>query len=80
MVRPEAGSVNRSEVFNQHCNSRCEMLTRMLAVFALVMTLSFASPGWSYDVALAESHAKLFAPVQGAGAGKVCNLFHQMPS
>jgi len=38
------------------------------------MAATLASPVWSYDAAMAESYAKLFAPVQGAGAGKGLHL------
>lgn len=41
------------------------MLTRLLTTISLVL----AGPAWSYDTAMAESYAKLFAPVKCAGAG-----------
>lgn len=50
------------------------MLTGVLTVLSLVMAVSLAAPAWSYDAAMAESYAKLFAPVQGAGAGKALHL------
>ena len=50
------------------------MLTRALTIFSLVVTVTLASPAWSYDAAMAESYAKLFASVQGAGAGKGLHL------
>ncbi len=46
------------------------MLTRLLTTISLVL----AGPAWSYDTAMAESYAKLFAPVKGAGAGKALHL------
>jgi rhodanese-related sulfurtransferase len=50
------------------------MLARVLKILSLVMAVTLASPVWSYDAAMAESYAKLFAPVQGAGAGKGLHL------
>ena len=50
------------------------MLARVLKILSLVMAATLASPVWSYDAAMAESYAKLFAPVQGAGAGKGLHL------
>lgn len=50
------------------------MLARVLIILSLVMAATLASPVWSYDAAMAESYAKLFAPVQGAGAGKGLHL------
>jgi hypothetical protein len=45
------------------------MLTRLLTTISLVLAMVLAGPAWSYDTAMAESYAKLFAPVKGAGAG-----------
>jgi len=50
------------------------MLTHPLTTISLVIALVLASPAWSYDTAMAESYAKLFAPVNGAGAGKAMHL------
>ena len=50
------------------------MLTRVLTITLLAVAAAFASPAWSYDNAMAESYAKLFAPVKGAGAGKALHL------
>jgi rhodanese-related sulfurtransferase len=50
------------------------MLTRLLATISLAVAVAFAGPVWSYDAAMAESYAKFFAPVKGAGAGKALHL------
>jgi rhodanese-related sulfurtransferase len=50
------------------------MSTRLLALISVVFALLCAAPAWSYDSAMAESYAKLFAPVKGAGAGKALHL------
>jgi len=50
------------------------MLTRILTTTLLAVAVAFAGPAWSYDTAMAESYAKLFAPVKGAGAGKALHL------
>jgi len=50
------------------------MLTHLATTFLLAITVAFAGPAWSYDAAMAESYAKLFAPVKGAGAGKALHL------
>lgn len=44
-----------------------------LLIGALV-TLLWAPQAWSYDAELAASYAQLFAPVQGAAAGKALHL------
>ena len=46
------------------------MLTRMLTTITLTIVVAIAGPAWSYDAAMAESYATLFAPVEGADAGK----------
>ena len=51
------------------------MISRLLTITLLAVTVALAGPAWSYDTAMAQSYAKLFAPVQGAGAGKA---LHQM--
>jgi hypothetical protein len=43
-------------------------------MFLLAITVAIAAPAWSYDEAMAESYAKLFAPVKGAGAGKALHM------
>ena len=50
------------------------MLKRLLLTMSLAIAVIFASPVWSYDVTMAESYAKLFAPVKGAGVGKAMHL------
>jgi len=50
------------------------MLTRLLTTTLLAVAVTFAGPAWSYDAAMAQSYAKLFAPVKGAGAGKALHL------
>jgi len=50
------------------------MLTHLATTFVLAISWAMAGPAWSYDTAMAESYAKLFAPVKGAGAGKALHL------
>lgn len=50
------------------------MLIRLLTTISIAVSLAFTSPAWSYDAAMAESYAALFAPVKGAGAGKALHL------
>jgi len=50
------------------------MMTRVLTITLLALVLTVAGPAWSYDSAMAESYAKLFAPVTGAEAGKALHL------
>ena len=50
------------------------MLMRAITNLALVTVMGFSGQAWSYDVALAESYAALFAPVKGAEAGKALHL------
>jgi len=52
------------------------MLTRLFAVVFLTIAVTVSGPAWSYDAAMAESYAKLFAPVKGSAAGKA---LHMMP-
>jgi len=46
------------------------MLTRLLTTISLAIVVAFAGPARSYDAAMAESYAMLFAPVKGVDAGK----------
>lgn len=50
------------------------MLMRILISMSLSISLAFPSLVWSYDAAMAQSYAKLFEPVKGAGAGKAMHL------
>ena len=50
------------------------MLTRLFTITLLAVAVTITGPSWSYDAAMAESYAKLFAPVKGAGAGKALHL------
>lgn len=50
------------------------MLTRVFTITVLALAVTVAGPAWSYDAAMAESYAQLFAPVKGAGAGKALHL------
>jgi rhodanese-related sulfurtransferase len=50
------------------------MLKRLLTTLSLAIAMGVAGPAWSYDAAMAQSYATLFAPVQGAGAGKGLHL------
>ena len=50
------------------------MLTRILTLVILAAAVVFATPAWSYDSELADSYAKLFAPVKGTKAGKALHL------
>ncbi|MEZ5540571.1 MAG: rhodanese-like domain-containing protein [Pseudomonadota bacterium] len=49
-------------------------MKRPLETLLLLLVTTFATPAWSYDKALAASYATLFAPVQGAAAGKALHL------
>ena len=51
-----------------------DMLKHLLATITLATAVTFAGPAWSYDAEMAASYAKLFAPVEGAGAGKALHL------
>ena len=50
------------------------MLARLLTITLLAVAVTIAGPAWPCDTAMAESYAKLFAPVKGAGAGKALYL------
>lgn len=50
------------------------MLQHVRKIVSLLVAVTFSTPAWSYDAALAESYAKLFAPVEGAQAGKAMHL------
>lgn len=50
------------------------MLKRVLTITLLAFAMAFSGSAWAYDTAMAESYAKLFAPVKGAGAGKALHL------
>jgi len=50
------------------------MLKRVLTITLLAFAMAFSGSVWAYDTAMAESYAKLFAPVKGAGAGKALHL------
>ena len=50
------------------------MLARIFMVTFLAFMMAISGPSWSYDTVMAESYAKLFAPVKGAGAGKALHL------
>ena len=50
------------------------MLTRLLTIIPLAIAIGLATPAWSYDTAMAESYAQLFAPVTGAAAGKAMHM------
>jgi rhodanese-related sulfurtransferase len=47
---------------------------KSLTTFLMAVTVSLAGPAWSYDTAMAESYAALFAPVKGAEAGKALHM------
>ena len=51
------------------------MLIRPLAIVGLTIAMGFSGPAWSYDAALAESYATLFASVKGA---EVAETLHMM--
>ena len=46
------------------------MLRVLLMTTLMVAVVGLARPAWSYDEAMAESYAALFAPVTGPAAGK----------
>jgi len=50
------------------------MLTHLLKIVSFAIAITIANPAWSYDVAMAQSYASLFAPVKGAQAGKAMHL------
>ena len=50
------------------------MLKQLLTTISLAIAVCLSSPAWSYDAEMAKSYAKLFAPVEGAGAGKALHL------
>jgi rhodanese-related sulfurtransferase len=50
------------------------MMSRLQKAIPLALAIAFAGPAWSYDTAMAESYAELFAPVHGADAGKALHL------
>ena len=50
------------------------MLKCLFTIIALAIATTLAGPAWSYDAEMAASYAKLFAPVEGAGAGKALHL------
>ena len=50
------------------------MLIRVFIIAVLATAVVFATPAWSYDNELADSYAKLFAPVKGKAAGKAMHL------
>jgi rhodanese-related sulfurtransferase len=50
------------------------MLSNLLKIVLAAMALAVTGPAWSYDTAMAQSYAKLFAPVTGASAGKALHL------
>ena len=49
-------------------------LSSVVGVLLATAALTLSNSLWAYDSALAESYANLFAPVQGAKAGKHLNL------
>lgn len=50
------------------------MIKRMLTSILLVAAVGFAAPARSYDKAMAESYADLFASVKGPAAGKALHM------
>ena len=50
------------------------MSRRLFEAALLLVVAAISGPAWAYDTALAESYAKLFAPVKGATAGKAMHL------
>lgn len=49
-------------------------MKRLSECIVLLITLGLAAPAWSWDKVMAESYARLFAPVQGVEAGKALQL------
>jgi rhodanese-related sulfurtransferase len=49
-------------------------MVRLFTTIVLAIAVTHGAPAWSYDSAMARSYADLFAPVQGAGAGKAMHL------
>ena len=52
------------------------MIKGLLRTTLLMVAIGFAGAAWSYDSAMAESYAQLFAPVEGAKAGKALHLLN----
>jgi len=50
------------------------MLTHLLKIVSVMIAITITNPAWSYDAAMAQSYASLFAPVKGAQAGKAMHL------
>ncbi len=50
------------------------MTRNVLKTLLLAAVTCFVGEAWSYDAALAESYAELFAPVKGASAGKALHM------
>jgi hypothetical protein len=49
-------------------------MLKFLTSVLITAVVCIPGPAWSYDKALAESYASLFAPVKGADAGKSLHL------
>ena len=49
-------------------------MLKTFTTFLVAFAVTLATPAWSYDTAMAESYAGLFAPVKGAAAGKALHL------
>lgn len=50
------------------------LVVLMSTVLLAAAAVGLAAPAWSYDGAMAESYAKLFARVEGPAAGKALHL------
>ena len=51
-----------------------EMIKGLFTTTLLVAAVAFAGPASSYDAAMAESYAQLFASVKGSAAGKALHM------
>ena len=55
------------------------MTGNILKTVLLAAVTCFGGQAWSYDAALAQSYAELFAPVEGAAAGKALHMIKPAP-
>lgn len=50
------------------------MSTHLLRTISLAIAVTVSGPAWSYDAAMAESYAKLFAPAKAPAPGKALHF------
>jgi rhodanese-related sulfurtransferase len=49
-------------------------MLKAFTTFLIALAVTVSAPAWSYDTAMAESYAALFAPVKSAAAGKALHM------